>query len=680
MPDSLKKFYLTTPIYYVNARPHLGHTYTTIVADAIARYKRMRGYEVVLLTGTDEHGQKVERSARAAGVPPQQFVDSISAEYRRLWDELDLRVDRFVRTTELRHAAAVQRLFRKIGANGYIYKGHYEGNYCVYDELYVDDLTPGALCPDCDRPTERIREENYFFKLSAFEDRLLDYYEKHIELVQPETRRNEVMAFVRGGLRDLSISRTTLKWGIPWPGDEKHVFYVWSDALTSYMTGVGYGDNAEEFDLLWPADLHLIGKEILRFHAVYWPAFLMAAGEKLPKTVFAHGWWLFEQEKMSKSRGNIQSAQPIARVLGSDALRYFLLREMVFGQDGNFSREALVTRYNSDLANGLGNLASRTLAMIEQYCGSHIPSAERPSTPQTTTPPARVTYPSGETQPIAFDPAKRDDVLRGVANNEIALVRMAFEELAFSRALERIWVLMAEVDKYLVIQQPWVLAQVPDQHGHLAAILYHAAEVLRIVAVLSHPVLPDATQKIWEQLGQRGKLHDVKLDTLSWGELRAGTRIRKAGAIFPRVDKAEAIERIEAMEKEMSQPPAAATASGSAAVTQQGPARISIEDFAKVDMRVGQVKSAERVAGADKLLKVMVDIGDEVRQVVAGIAEVYKPEDLLGRKVILVANLQPRKLRGVESNGMIVAASAPPDGKPVLAGFLEEVPVGARLK
>jgi len=650
MAEPRKKFYLTTPIYYVNARPHLGHTYTTVVADTIARYKRMRGYEVVLLTGTDEHGQKVERSAKAAGVAPQEFVDRISGEYRRLWDELGLGIHRFVRTTELRHARAVQRLFRKAAEHGHIYKGHYEGQYCVFDELYVDDPTPGALCPDCGRPTERIREENYFFKLSAFQDRLLEHYEKHPEFVQPETRRNEVIAFARGGLRDLSISRTTLKWGIPWPGDEQHVFYVWSDALVSYMTGVGYADNPEEYERFWPADVHLVGKEILRFHAVYWPAFLMAAGEPLPKTVFAHGLWNFLGEKMSKSRGNIQFPQPIARVLGVDALRYFLLREMVFGQDGNFSREALVERYNSDLANGLGNLASRTLAMVERYFSGAVPTSKE----------------SG-----------RDAAVKNAAVQAIAASLEQYDAFAFSRALEAIWDLVAEVDKYLVLEQPWALAEDAAKRERLATVLYTAAEALRVAVVLAHPVLPQATERIWQQLGQRAPLAKQQLDQLKWGQLAPGARLSEIEAVFPRADKTEVMERIEAMEEEMRQPPATPAAP---AVTPQAPGRITIDDFAKVEMRVGEVKSAERVAGADKLLKVMVDIGGEVRQLVAGIAQEYKAEDLIGRKVIVVVNLQPRKLRGVESNGMILAASVGPEGKPVLAGFLEDVPPGARLK
>ncbi len=672
------KFYITTPIYYVNARPHLGHSYTTIVADTIARYKRMQGYDVVLLSGTDEHGQKVERSARAAGVEPQQFVDTISAEYRELWQQLGLGIDRFVRTTELRHAHAVQLLFRRIQANGWIYKGHYEGNYCVYDEMYVEDPTPGVPCPECGRPTERIREENYFFKLKDFQQRLLAHYAAHPDFIQPETRRNEVLSFVQGGLRDLSISRTTLKWGIPWPGDEKHVYYVWSDALTSYLTGIGFADNPTEFARLWPADLHLIGKEILRFHAVFWPAFLMAAGEPLPKQLFAHGWWLFDQEKMSKSRGNVRRPQPIVAVLGVDALRYFLLREMVFGQDGNFSYDALITRYNADLANGLGNLASRVLTMIERNLGGKVPWFDQGTI---------LTGQSGTAE--------------GFDDENLAEIAKLYESYKFSQALEKIWGLIAAWDKYLAAEKPWTYAEDPSQRERLERTLSTAAEALRIISILAHPVLPNATQKIWQQLGRRERLEDQRIDQVKWGTAPGETRIGKLESIFPRVDRAQAIERMEAMEQDPQHKPAAAAASGEgtsatapaaagtpapagapstspAATT--APAKIGIEDFAKVELRVGQIKSAERVPKADKLLMLMVDIGDEVRQIVAGIATAYEPEKLIGRKVIVVVNLQPRKLRGVESNGMIVAASAGPDGAPVLAGFLEDVPVGARLK
>jgi methionyl-tRNA synthetase len=661
----MPKFYLTTPIYYVNARPHLGHTYTTVVADTIARYKRMCGYDVVFLTGTDEHGQKVERAAKAAGVTPQQFADQISAEYRRLWQELDLTFDRFIRTTEWRHERAVQILFEKAQDGGYVYKGHYEGQYCVFDEMYVDEPLPGGLCPECKRPTERIREENYFFKLAAFQDRLLEYYDKHPEFVQPETRRNEVIAFVRSGLRDLSISRTSFKWGIPWPGDGKHIFYVWSDALTSYMSGIGYGDDELQFEKYWPADLHLIGKEILRFHAVYWPAFLMAAGEALPRTVFAHGWWTFQGEKMSKSRGNIQDAQPIARVLGADALRYFLLREMVFGQDGNFSREALVTRYNSDLANGLGNLASRTLAMIQQYCGGQVPAPR---------------LDQAESGANALRSVFRPTIRKVVGNSESGAPGH-YQGLDFSLALQDIWRLVAEVDSYLVREKPWALAKDSTQQERLSDVLYNASDALRIITILAHPVIPQATQRIWEQMGQPGRVGDQRIDKLDWGQLKPGATIGTIEPVFPRVEHAETYERIEAMEQEMHGPPGTPPAGAAApAAAPATPAKIGIEDFAKVEMRVGEIKSAERVAGADKLLKVLVDIGSEVRQVVAGIAEYYKPEEIVGRKVVVVVNLAPRKLRGVESNGMIVAASVGPEGRPVLCTFTEDVAIGSRLK
>jgi methionyl-tRNA synthetase len=665
MASEKPKYYITTPIYYVNARPHLGHTYTTIAADAIARYKQMRGFDVLFLTGTDEHGQKVERSAKNNNESPIDFVDRVSTEYRDLWKELGLRVDRFIRTTETRHAHAVQHLFREIQNNGYIYKGHYEGNYCVSDEMYIDDSTPGATCPECGRVTERIKEENYFFQLSKFEKPLLNYYEQHPDFIQPEARRNEIISFVRGGLRDLSISRTSLKWGIPWQGDEKHVFYVWTDALTNYITAVGYPIRKDEFARYWPADVHLVGKEIIRFHAVYWPAFLMAAGLDLPKKIFAHGHLLFQDEKMSKSRGNIQSAQPIVSVLGVDALRYFLLREIVFGGDGGFSREALIARYNSDLANGLGNLASRTAAMIDRSFGGKIPKA-------------------AELQP-------QDNKLAKVAQTSIGEVLEHYDRFEFSRALELIWSIIAAADKYLTTEQPWSLGASDADQQRRGTILWVTAEVLRIVTALAHPVLPESTAKVWKLLGQTGNIVSLELDTLRWGQLSPGVKLGEFQALFPRVEKTEAMERIEAMENQSQKPaaapasaaPASAPAPAAASAPAAAPAaadKIGIEDFAKVEMRVGQIQTAERIAGADKLLKLTVDIGTEVRQICAGIAQFYEPEKLIGRKVAVVTNLAPRKLRGVESNGMIVAASVGPEGRPVLAGFLEDVEVGARLK
>jgi methionyl-tRNA synthetase len=642
----MNKYYLTTPIYYVNAAPHIGHAYTTIAADLIKRFKRMQGYDAVLTTGSDEHGVNVERAAQRIGKTPKEFCDVISAEFRRQWQMLGLEIDHFQRTTDPKHARVVNDLFRCCRENGYIYKGSYTGQYCIFDNLYVNEAKPGDPCPDCGRPTETVTEENFFFKLSEFTERLLALYESQPDFIQPETRRNEVLAFVRQGLTDLSITRTNLKWGIPVEGEAPHVFYVWFDALTAYKTAV-------EGEGLWPADLHLIGKEIIRFHAVFWPAFLMAADLPLPKKVFAHGWLLFEESKMSKSRGNIVRSEPIQKVMGADALRYFLLREVVFGQDGSFSYDALIGRYNSELANGLGNLVSRTLTMIGQYRGGAIP-------------------------------AGTVDVIAEAAQATIATATAAFEALEFTRGLEAIWVLLSKLDKFIVERAPWKMARQPDAQADLDATLYTAAEALRIATVLLAPVLPQSTPKIWAQLGMTEPLESVRLDALAWGQLPAGQKIGEVSGVFPRIEAKEAIAKMQALEIQVtaeqnvmlgkvSKPEMAA---GAAPIAD----RISIDDFVKVDMRVGQVLSAEPVKGADKLLHLKVDIGEpQPRTIVAGIAEAYTAQELIGRKVVIVANLQPRKLRGIESNGMIVAGSME-GGKPVLAGFLEEVPVGARLR
>ena len=662
-PRAKPKYYLTTPLYYTNGMPHIGHTYSTIVADVIRRYKRMRGFEAFMTTGADEHGVNVERSAQKAGKSPQEYSTEIAVQWQRLWDDLGIPGDEFIRTTDEKHNRTVQWLFKRCRENGFIEKGHYTGQYCVHDNAYVVDAGPGDACPDCGRPTETVTEENYFFKLSEFQQKLLVFYAANPEFIQPESRRNEVLSFVNGGLKNLSITRTTIRWGIPVPGEAPHVFYVWFDALIGYLSAVGGPD----FDQrgLWPADLHLVGKEIIRFHAVYWPAFLMAADLPLPQQIWAHGWLLFDAEKMSKSRGNVVRPRPIVNALGIEPLRYYLLREIVFGQDGSFSYDALVTRYNSDLANGLGNLASRTLTMIERYFGGEIP---KPAPEQ-----------GGETD------APRTAEF---ANEALTKVMHLYDRFSFSLALESIWEIVAMLDKYITVEKPWALAEKPEDRERLGTVLYTAAEGLRVVAALVHPVLPQATQKIWNQLGLADPIGGVQLDQLFWGQLKPGTKIAKPEGIFPRVEKSETIARIEAMEQEQNKtpdaPPATAAstpaAPGAAAATAVAPAsKIAIEDFAKVEMRVGQVKTAERVPGADKLLQLQVDIGDEVRQIVAGLALAYKPEQLVGRKVVVVTNLQPRKLRGVESNGMIVAASLP-DGSPVLAGFLEDVPVGAKLK
>jgi methionyl-tRNA synthetase len=612
----------------------------------------MQGFEVALTTGTDEHGQKVERSAQAAGKSPEDFTTLVSNEFRAQWDTLGIRYDHYIRTTDPRHYETVRWLFERCKANGYVYKGSYTGQYCVFDELYVNDAKPGDNCPDCGRPTETVTEENYFFKLSAFTDRLLKHYEDNPDFIAPESRRNEVLSFVRGGLQDLSISRTTIKWGVPLEGP--HVAYVWFDALIGYISAV-------KDTKLWPADLHLIGKEILRFHAVFWPAFLMAGDVPLPKKIFAHGWLLFENDKMSKSRGNIVRAEPIRQVMGLEALRYFLFREVVFGQDGSFSFDALVGRYNSELANGLGNLASRTLTMIKQYREGVIPT---PS-----------------------DHAAQ--ALAGSAGDTIDIATRAFDAFEFSRGLEAIWSMLSGVDKFIVEQAPWKLAKSVDAGAaqQLDDALYASAEMLRVAIVLLYPVLPESTANIWAQLGMTQSIEELEIAKLAWGQLMPGQKIGMIAPVFPRIEAKSAIDRMRALEEEetarqaklLGKPVTAKEAEGEGAILPPSP-KIDIDDFGKVDLRVGQVISAERVKGADKLLHLKVDIGEpEPRTIMAGIAMVYEPEKLVGRRVVIVANLQPRKLRGVESNGMIVAASLE-GGKPMLAGFLEEVPVGARLK
>src|SRR5579871_1755684 len=690
-----EKFYITTPIYYVNARPHIGHAYTTIACDTIARRQRMLGKDTYFLTGTDEHGQKIERAAQAAGKSPQQLTDEVSAEFKALWDRMGLTYDDYIRTTSERHKRGVQALWRKIRDNGYIYKAEYVGQYCVFDELYVDVTEPGAPCPECGRPTETVKEENYFFKLSAFQDKLVELYTNQPDFIRPETRRNEVMSFVKSGLRDLSISRSTFSWGIPVPDDPKHVIYVWLDALANYITAIGYGSKhagaQEAFQKYWPADVHMIGKEIVRFHCVYWPAFLLAADLPLPRSIIAHGWLLFEESKMSKSRGNIVRSETILDTLGQDALRYFLLREIVFGQDGSFSFDALVQRFNADLANDLGNLSSRTLSMISRYFDAEIP------------------YPS----PAARNPG--DEAIEHLAQKTITEFHAQFQQFQFSRALETAWLLVSAVNKYIVENEPWAVAERDDKDSkaRLATILRTAVEALRIVTALLHPVIPEATSRIWSQLGL-GDITQLKLRELQWAQIPNGTQLGKVEPVFPRADKSM-IERMQQMEQQRSAesekkstdvgapssgPSVAESAGPTATASSQatagsptpdvplggmsGPSsgtdKITIDDFLKVEMRVGEIKVAEKVKGADKLLRMEVDIGSEVRQVVAGIAKAYEPEKLVGRKVVIVANLHPRKLRGLESNGMIVAASLGEDGLPVLASFLEDVPVGAKLK
>jgi len=651
------KYYLTTPIYYVNAAPHLGTAYTTFVADLVKRFKKMSGYDpVVFTTGSDEHSRKVERAAKAAGATPEEYSARMAAEFTSLWTKLGIEYDHFIRTSDPKHHETVRWLFERCQSNGYIYKGSYSGQYCVNDELYVNEANPGDNCPECGRPTETVTEENYFFKLSAFQQRLLELYEKDPGFVKPDHRRNEIVAFVRQGLNDLSITRTNINWGIPAPVDGTHVFYVWFDALISYMSAVKNGD-------LWPADLHLVGKDILRFHAVYWPAFLMAADLPLPKKVFAHGWILFEDNKMSKSRGNVVRPGPIMDVAGVDAMRYFLLREITFGQDGSFSYDALIQRYNADLANGLGNLASRTLSMIQQYRDGVIPQSDGLGDVAVT------------------------------ARSTTEAVLEAFDAFNFSRGLESVWAFISVIDKLIVERAPWKLFKSADAHSQqlLDETLYTAAESLRIICGWLYPVMPDSSRKIWEQLRISTPIETLRTADLHWGKLQGGQSVGKISGVFPRLEAQSSIAKMKELEiQELARQaalfaePGAVTpgivAAGAAGPIQADSAKIGIDDFLKVEMRVGLVLAAERLKGSDKLLHLKVEIGEpEPRTLVAGIAEAYAPELLIGRKVVIVANLAPRKLRGVESNGMIVAASLE-GGKPVLAGFLEDVPVGARLK
>jgi methionyl-tRNA synthetase len=655
MPNT---FFITTPLYYVNAPPHLGGTYTTIVADTIARYKRMMGFDVKLLCGTDEHGQKIERSAKAQGVEPKTLADRVYTQYLDLWKSIGIEFDEYIRTTERRHYTSVAELYTRAKAAGFVYKGQYSGWYCVSCEAYAPESDPStpAKCPDCGRQTEWFSEESYFFKLSAFTERLLELYERNPYFIRPETRRNEIVSFVRGGLKDLSISRVTLKWGIPLPDDPAHVFYVWFDALTGYLSGIGFKQDDAKFSRYWPPDVHLVGKDILRFHAVYWPAFLSAAGLEPPKSVFGHGWWLFKDEKMSKSRGNVFDPYVLVAVFGPELLRYFLLREMVFGQDCNFSMDAIIQRANSDLANDLGNLLSRTTAMITKYRQGKVPGSQ-----------------SGQ--------AKGDVDVRKLAARVIDNYRTNFDDYNFSRGLDNVWELIARVNKYIVENEPWAIAEKPSESAKLDSVLFHAAESLRLIAALLAPVIPKTAAQVWHQLGLEGQVTRVRLNDLSWSEALAGKTIRGGSSLFPRIDPKEIFKKLDAASQSKGQTEhAAGKASGDSSDIPPLASMITIEEFAKIDLRVGTVIEAERVKGSDKLLRLLVDLGFEKRQVVAGIAEAYQPGSLTGRKVVIVANLQPRKLRGLESNGMVVAASVGAEDKPVLIGFQEDVPNGARLR
>jgi methionyl-tRNA synthetase len=677
----MKTFYVTTPIYYANSLPHLGHLYTMIVCDSIARSKRQRGIDTYFLTGTDEHGINIERAAEKAGRTPQQQSDFVVDYFKQMTREFGLDTehggyDVFMRTTFPFHYQGVSELWRRIEkaktpkGNDAIYKGHYEGWFCApcaeykTEDEYQKPADPNGV-PTClihETPLDRVSEESYFFRLSDYAEALLDVYESRPDFVRPESRRNEVMSFVRGGLQDLSVSRlkSSVSWGVPVPGDPAHTMYVWFDALTNYITAIGFGNEEREraagFEKYWPA-LHVVGKDILRFHAVYWPSFLLAAGVELPRAIVAHGMWVDPNgRKMSKTLGNTIELDVLQKHFPIDAIRYFCLREMVFGQDGRFGYEGLIDRSNSDLASGLGNLSSRTLTMIANYCGGKIPAAQTDKTLAD------------------FVETARDQFLSH------------FENLAFSRALETAWSVIARIDKMITESKPWELAKDENQKPILNSVLYHAAETLRWLSVLLYPVMPGASGAIAKQLGLTELPDKIDPASLKWGELREGTAIGDVQPIFPRIDKTKTMTEI----NQNAVTPVAEVAATEVAATKPAAAEpeptgvvsfIEIDDFAKVDLRAGTVLSAERIPKADKLLLLKIDLNEaEPRQVLAGIAQYYEPEKLVGRKVVVVANLKPRKLRGFESQGMVVAASYGEEGRPVIATFTEDVPNGARLK
>jgi methionyl-tRNA synthetase len=651
----VRTFYITTPIYYINAEPHLGHAYTTMVADAIARSRRLLGEDVFFLTGTDEHGQKVERAARAAGIATRTFADQIAGKYRALFAVLNISNDDFIRTTEPRHIHAAQAIWRRVRDRGDLYKATYEGWYCTVDELFVPEsqLIEGRKCPTCGTVVERLSEESYFFRLSNYQDRLLQHYRENPEFISPEVRRNEMVAFVSAGLRDLSVSRTSFKWGIPVPDDPAHVMYVWFDALTNYITAAGFPDDDVRMTRYWPADVHLMGKEIVRQHTVYWPAFLMSAGLPLPKRVIGHGWWLMHEAKMSKSLGNVVRPQGYVDRFGVDALRYFVMREMVVGQDANFADDTFLTRYNSDLANDLGNLVSRVTTMIQRYCAGKVP-------------------PRRDSSEEALDAELRDAAAVAIQTSLAEATRFDF-----SAALRATWELIGGVNRYIVSREPWSLAKTPASRDLLDTTLYNAADAVRIVAALVEPVIPQSAERIRRMLG-------IPQDT--WVDLRPGTLAAGASLgpiepLFPRME--HTVDELRAMSDtprhDAGAPAAAAPPAPAAAHAAAGGEKITIDDFMKVDLRVAKVLAAEKVPNSRKLVKLTIDVGSEQRTLVAGIAEAYEPEALVGRTIVMVFNLKPAKLMGIESNGMVLAAS-PEGGNPTLVGFDKDVPLGTRVR
>ena len=644
-----KKFYITTPIYYPSDNLHIGHAYCSVMADTMARYKRIQGYDVMFLTGTDEHGQKIEEKAKAAGITPKQYVDHVVSGIKDLWKLMDISYDKFIRTTDDYHEKAVQKIFKQLYDQGDIYKGSYEGWYCTpCESFWTETQLVDGKCPDCGREVRRTSEEAYFFRLSKYQDQLIKLFEEHPEFLEPASRRNEMLNnFIKPGLEDLCVSRTSFTWGVPVTFDPKHIVYVWVDALSNYITALGYGSEDDSlYQKYWPADIHLVGKEIVRFHTIIWPAMLMALNLPLPKKVLGHGWLILEGGKMSKSKGNVVDPVVLCERYGVDAIRYFLLRDIPFGSDGTFSNEALITRINSDLANDLGNLVSRTVAMVNKYFGGTIPTERT----------------AGEF----------DEDLIALATATKAKVEAYADEMQFSQALTELWALISRTNKYIDETAPWVLAKDEANRARLAAVMYNLCEAIRIISILVSPFLPHTAPKIQAQLGAPAAVLSWE-QAGEWGLLPAGFTVQKGEIIFPRIDIAKELAELEAQQK------AAREAKEQAQQKAEGVAQISIDEFAKVELRVAEVKDCEPVKRAKKLLKLTLDDGSGTpRTVASGIAQWYKPEDLIGHKVVLVANLKPAVLCGVESQGMILAADCAKDDVKVL--FVDNMPAGAKIR